>query len=512
MTSAAISPPSTTTPRQAWIVWGIAAATLALHLAFGGRYELMRNELYFLVCGWRPDFGYVDQPALVPLIAAATQSFGINAWAMRLPGAFAGALLVPLSATFARELGGSMLSGWLAAAAVALSAPLIALTGLLTTSTFEPLAWTAIAYLVSRAAVRDDRRALILAGLIAGVAMEAKWALPIWLAGLAAGLIATPERRLLALKEIWIGVALAALIAAPGAIWQAAHGWPFLEVTARHNPAGSDFNGGPLRFLISQLIAINPVLALLALAGIIAPFAALWLKAARFLAVAYVISFVIVFAAHGKDYYLFPAYPTLFAVGAAACRKLPRLVAAAGFAVALALAAIVAPLALPILDPPDLARYMEKLHLHPRPDEAAAIGAPLTQAFSDEFGWRELASRVATTWRALPEADRAHAAILARNYGEAAAIDVYGAADGLPPALSGQNQYFQWGPRGFNGNVILHVGGDPERWRKFCASVDIVGTFGAPYTMPYENERPIFVCRGPKVPLDQAWPRFRDFH
>ena len=62
------------------VVWLVAAAGRLVHAATAGRYDAQRNELYFLVCGWHPDFGYVDQPPLVPLIAAATQLFGVNIW------------------------------------------------------------------------------------------------------------------------------------------------------------------------------------------------------------------------------------------------------------------------------------------------------------------------------------------------------------------------------------------------------------------------------------------------
>ncbi len=59
-------------------VWTIAAATAALHFALAGRYDIFRNELYFIVCGRHPAFGYADQPPLVPLLAAATQLFSEN--------------------------------------------------------------------------------------------------------------------------------------------------------------------------------------------------------------------------------------------------------------------------------------------------------------------------------------------------------------------------------------------------------------------------------------------------
>ena len=165
---------------------------------------------------------------------------------------------------------------------------------------------------------------------------------------------------------------------------------------------------------------------------------------------------------------------------------------------------------MPILDPPDLAAYLASTHLRPPPDEAAAVGAPLTQVYSDELGWRELEHRVAAVYRALPDDDKKHVTILASNYGEAAAIDFYGRAE-LPPAASGQNQYYLWGPGGGDGSVIIHVGGDPERWRKLCQNLEIADTFGVPYAMPYENGRPIMICRGFRAGLSTTWARFKRF-
>jgi hypothetical protein len=106
---------------QAPAVWLIAAAVAAVHCATAGRYDAQRNELYFLVCGWHPDFGYVDQPPLVPLIAAATHVFGINVWMLRLPATIAAIGLVVLAAGFARLLGGGQRSAVFAAVAVAIA-------------------------------------------------------------------------------------------------------------------------------------------------------------------------------------------------------------------------------------------------------------------------------------------------------------------------------------------------------------------------------------------------------
>src|ERR1700744_4999989 len=87
-------------------VWITALLTALVHAATAGRYDAQRNELYFLACGWHPDFGYVDQPPLVPLIGAATQIFGLNIWMLRLPATIAAIAMVFLASSFARLLGG----------------------------------------------------------------------------------------------------------------------------------------------------------------------------------------------------------------------------------------------------------------------------------------------------------------------------------------------------------------------------------------------------------------------
>src|ERR1700761_6895265 len=134
---------------QAWIpVALISAAAAVLHLAVGGRYDLFRNELYFIVCGRHPAFGYVDQPPLVPLLAAATQLWGRDGWLARLPAALAAVALIPLTAALARLFSPARRAMLLAAAAAAFSPGLAALTSTLTTSTFEARGWAGVAFRV----------------------------------------------------------------------------------------------------------------------------------------------------------------------------------------------------------------------------------------------------------------------------------------------------------------------------------------------------------------------------
>lgn len=489
-----------------WAAWGVAAAVALVHLLSAGRYGFFVNELYFIVCGRHPSFGYVDQPPLVPLVAAATQFAGVHLWLLRLPSVLVAALLVPLVVWFARLLGANTRGAWLAAIAAASAPMLTAMTSTLTTSTFEAFDFTAIAYFVTRALVRAEGRAFWWAGIFAGFAFESKYGVLIWAIGLAAGLLAAGPRSAFRSRDLWIGLGIAALIALPNVLWQLANGLPFLEVM--RNDSAGNLTGTPLQFAIDQIVALNMLLAPLWVTGIVAPFVSGRLAQFRFLALAFVISAVLVFVTHGKSYYLAGAYPTMFALGAAACARLPKTIVAIWATLAAANGALALPFVLPLYAPDRLEKTIERSGFKERPVEVATMGAPLTQIFSYEFGWRELASKVSYIYASLPAADQSKAAIYATHYGEAAAIDVLGGA--LPPALSGNNQYYLWGPRGFDGSIVIAINVDPAQWRAWCDTVNVVGTFGTgPYVMPRERDRPILLCRGMHPPLPQLWPRLK---
>jgi len=491
-----------------WIAWGLAAAVFLGHALVAGRYDAFRNELYFIVCGRHPAFGYVDQPPLVPFVAALTQIAGDHVWLLRLPAVISAALLVPVTIAFARIGGAGARGAWLAGIAAASAPLLIGVTSTLTTSTFEPLAWTIVAYLLARAFVREEGTSFVWAGIAAGIAFEAKYGIAIWLIALTIGIACTPGRRFVG-KKWWIGVACFFAIALPSVLWQVAQQLPFLEVM-RNDNAGN-LTGSPIGFAIAQILALNILFAPLWLAGVVAPFARRDLAQFRFLSIAFVVAVLLVFGTHGKSYYLAGAYPSMFALGAAAYARLPRLLLIPWMALAIGNSALALPLVSPVLSADGLARYLDRLPTRPRPVEVAGFGAPLTQVFSDEFGWRELEHKVAAVYRALPLDDRRKAAILASNYGEAAALDVYGAADALPPALSEQNQYFLWGTHGYDGSVVIAVNAYPAFWARVCAQSSVAATFGVPYAMPYERDRAIVVCHQTRIPLALAWPRFKRY-
>lgn len=493
------------------LAWGLAAATAALRLTLVDRFDVFRDELYFIACGRHPALGYVDQPPLIPLLAAAAYGLGRHLWLLRLPGILAAGALVWLTIAFVRLLKGRNAAAWAAGLAVALAPIFLGLTATLNTTTFEPLAWTALAYALARAVLLDDRRALIWGGALAGIALEMKYAIASWLLALALGVLATAQRRLFARRALWLGLALTVAIGAPSVLWQAAHGFPFRELVAA--TAQKNIAVQPPAFIATQLLVLNPAFAPLWVAGIVAPFALRDLRPLRFLAIAYLLEAALIMTTPSKDYYLAAAYPTLFALGAVAFERIVRtawlrvLYLSFGFA----LAALIAPLAIPILDPAPLVAYERALHIAPVASEKSGRNLRIPQAFADQLGWRDFVREIAAAYNAVPKSERTSTAILVENYGEAAAIDVYGASAGLPPALSGHNQYFLWGLRGQHPANVVYVTHHAADIEDYCTSIRPLGRTFSPYAMPYENGKIIALCSGIRPALAQLWPLMKDY-
>jgi 4-amino-4-deoxy-L-arabinose transferase-like glycosyltransferase len=493
------------------VALAVALPALTVHAALAGRYDLFRDELYFIVCGRHPAFGYVDQPPLIPLLAAGLYGAGHHLWILRLPSALAAAALVWLTVRLTRLLGGGDAAAAAAGIAAAAAPMFLGIFATLNTTILEPLAWTGIAYGFARVALLDDRRALLWSGAGAGLSLEAKYALVPWLFSLVAGMLCTDSRRVLARRELWLGIALATALAAPSIAWQAAHGWPFAEIV--HAAASKNVMVPPLAFLFNQVLVMNPLFAPLWMLGIAAPFVWRDLQAVRFLPLAFVAVAALTILSHGKDYYLAAAYPAMFALGAIGLERLVRapLARAAWLGAALLVSAISAPAELPILPPSSLAGYLQRFHLAPQQQERSFAGTTLPQEFADQLGWRDYVAQVGAAYASLTPAVRAHTAIKVDNYGEAAALDVLGSPYRLPPALSGHNQYYLWGLRGQDARHLLVVQNHPERLTDYCEEVSILGATYSPHAMAYENGKAIAFCREVKPPLSLLWPRLKEY-
>jgi hypothetical protein len=499
------------TGREPWLVLGLAA--LVIHLIFNGGYGIFRDELYFIVCGQRPAWGYVDQPPLIPILASWSHAlFGNFLVGFRLVPALALSATVALSALFVRSLGGERFAQWLAGLCVLCSPQFLAIGLLFTTDTFQPLTWLACGWILVRLEQTGDERWWIPFGLVVGVSLLSKYAIAFYVVALGIGLLATPLRRSLLRPWLYVGALIGVILVLPNVVWQQARGWPFLEL-GRAAVNGKNVALTPVAFFVQQLLLMGPLAAPVWIAGLWASSRRPKLAVYRAFPIAYAILFFFFVISHGKAYYITPIYPTLLGIGAVAVEsslQSARWRRAALRAVAVA-GAIAAPMAIPVLSEKSYIAYSTMLGLAPSVSyaEHQKLGL-LPQHFADQHGWPEMAAQVAAVYNALPPVDRAKAVFLGGNYGEAAAIDVFGPPMGLPPAISGHNNYYFWGPHGHDGSVLIVLGPNWGPLLRVYRQVEVAGEINNPYAMPFETG-PIYVLRDPKVPFSKIWPNLRHF-
>jgi len=162
----------------------------------------------------------------------------------------------------------------------------------------------------------------------------------------------------------------------------------------------------------------------------------------------------------------------------------------------------------PMLSVDQYIAYARFWHFQPPRIETHRQG-PLPQLYADQFGWKEMAQVVADAYHKLPPEEQKSCAIFGQNYGQAGAIDFFGAKMGLPNALSAHQNYFYWGPRGYTGECMIIMDDKPERLSELFGEFEKVGTVYHPLSMPYQHFD-VYLCRKPKFgTLEQLWPQIK---
>ena len=479
-------------------VWVIAAVFVAVELAVSGRYGFVQDELYFIKAGRRLAFGYVDQPPLAPLLTRVTDVLGVNPTAVRIVPALAGGAVVVIAARFAVLFGASR-SGRILAALLTACAPLVvALAHLGLTESPGLLAWAVVLLCVTTALLRDRPRWWLGAGLAAGIGLEDNNLMLLLLICLTVGIFCTGHRRVLGTGWPWLGAGIAAVIWAPNVAWQAAHGWPQLAMASelhQLNSSPAARLAGPVTILAFGGLLVIPLL--------VAGFVRLWRTPdLRFLAITSALLVVYVLAwIPGKTYYAEGTAPVLLASAAVAAESWIARGRRPGLRRRLVVAAPLVSIAVSV---PTILPVVPIAYLHDVPNLDTAITA-------DTVGWPQLTRAVAAQYAALARAGRAPTSIFAGNYGEAGALDVLGTTDHLPPVLSGNNNYWIWGPGRAADRIVLVV--DALGWlRPYFARCRVLTIYYAPYHVPSDfTGLDIGVCTGPVAGWPALWPRLQNY-
>lgn len=532
--------PGPDTPRLFLTTSLAALLALVLHLATNAGYGMFRDEFYYLACANHLAWGYVDHPPFsIAALAAWRAIFGDGVWAIRIVPALLHAAAALGAGDLARRLGGGHTAQALAALTTTFVPGILAICGFTSMNAWEVGFWMAAVFLFAILLAGGDRRFWLLLGLVAGLGLLNKYGIALGLAGIALGTILSPLRRDLRTRWPYLAVAIAALLFLPHVLWQIHHGWPTLEFmeNARRFKMSTLSPGA---FWGEQLLQGHPLFAPIWAIGLGGLLFTRRLRRFRALSLTFLVPAVALTVTHGKPYYLMPAYPPMLAAGGVviagwlaalkpALRETPaaalkpalrgtpaaaleptlqRALAAAVITIVTLTGLALAPLTIPLLPVDAFLRYQARIGVQPDTGERHSQVA-LPQHFADRFGWRELADDVATTWRSLPEEDRAACTILTRNYGEAGAIEYFERDPEFPPVVSIHNAYHTWGPGDRGLRVVLAIGFSREELEESFREVTPVGRHQAELAMVYEADLTIWLCRGPLRPAEEIWPEVR---
>lgn len=469
--------------------------TLAIILtACSGRYGYHRDELYFRLL--RPAWGYVDQPPLTPFLARMFGHLADQPWAMRVPATLATVLSVYVLVLVTREFGGARRAQALCAWGYALASLPLILGHEMLTATIDLPVWPAILLFIARAQLRQQPRWWLAAGLVVGVSMYNKLLVAILLVAIAAGFAMVGPRSVLRSAWVWTALFVALVVGLPNLIYQATHSWPQFSMGA----ALADNNAGDVRVMMWPMLflILGPPQVCIWIAGFVSLLRRPEWRPVRFLAASFPVLLILVFLMGTQIYYPFGLLAVLFAVGCvpAATWTQRRRTNIGVTAVGVAVNAMVSVLlGLPVIPLSALGRT-------PVP--------AVNQAARDTVGWPAYVTQIAQAYAGLSTAEKAQAVVVASNYGEAGAVDRYGARYGLPTVYSGHNALYYQARPPESATVVIMVGGQFDAVRNRFESCDVIDHLDNGVDVDNEEQgEPVAVCRNPIGGWATVWPTLR---
>jgi hypothetical protein len=551
-----------------YILLYLALIKLVIHFISNGffNYGYFRDELYYLACSDHPAWGYVDQPPLsIFLLAISRLLFGDSIFALRLFPALAGSVTVFLTGLMVRRLGGGKFAQALAAVAVIACSAFLSFNTFFSMNAFDILFWSLGFYfiilgvgdpnpftvsqmpffrsVISKVCRHDCAHGVtpgrikidtticaasrspmpwgwVWLGLIIGLGLLNKISMIWFIGGFVVGLLLTAHRKKILTAGPWLAALVAAVLFLPHIIWQITNGFPTLEFM--RNATTQKMAAVPfLQFISRQINMIHPVIFLLCLIGLLYFLLDKQGSQYRIFAWMYLAIFLLLmFSRTSRPGYLAPFYPILIAGGAKVFETFTtspnwrRWLRPIYMTIIIGTGIIVIPMNLPVLPVETYIRYAKTWGEEPSTSERKELGK-LGQFYADMHGWEKLAEKISGVYHTLSPGEKQKCTIFANNYGEAGAIDFFRQKYNLPPAISGHNNYWLWGPGNTDIDIVIHLGGQngPPRevLKNLYREVKHADTFTCDYCMPYENNMEIYLCKAPKVSIKEIWPRLKHY-
>lgn len=485
------------------ILFTMAIFAAIFHILLNGQYGFHRDELDFIMNARQLDWGYVSYPPMTPFLARIElELFGESLRGLRVLPAIAQGIVMILAGWMARDMGGKRTAQTLAAFTVFI-APMSLFGGtVMMYFAFDYLWWVLVAFFMVRLLATDDARYWLGIGAGIGLGMMTKYTMAFWVAALIVAMLITPARKYLRSKWLYLGAALALLIYLPNLIWQIQH--DFISLDHLSFIHARDISWGRAdEFWTEQLIlTTNPLSLFIWPVGLSLCLFGASMKRFRPLAWMFLVTFALFAINKGRGYYTGPAYVMLLSAGAvwwtewlAARTQTTRRL---GLSLLWSTQVVGSLIGIVLMKP-----------IAPINSALWEITTGVTDdLFTEMVGWQDLTSQVADIYQSIPEHEKPGAVILAGNYGEAGALDLYGDEYGLPRIITGANNYWYRGYGEPEPETVIVVGFEGNYATRFFKSCKYSGTVKNQYGVKNEESQyhtGLYVCREPRRPWNEMW-------
>jgi len=437
---------------------------VVLNLFAMPHFGFQRDELLHLALGDHLAWGYKEVPPFIALLAKiSTAVFGSSVFAARVFSTLFAGAIIWFTGLITVELGGRKFAIALACLTLIFSPAFEASDYLFQPVVFDQFWWVLTVYLIIKYINNSSIKYLYFLGVAIGIGLLTKYTMGFFAIALIGGLLLTKQRRVLANKHLWFAVLITLIIFLPNAIWQFQHHLPvvthmkMLRELQLNYIKPSDF--------INQQILVNGIALILWLTGFFFLIFSFKLRKYQFLAFAYIFIFLFLLEMSGKSYYLFGAYPMLFAAGGFGFERWIKTSYVLRTIVILVFTLpnlLLLPLLLPVLSLNQTVAFFSYTDKHLPVfdfiDNWNGEKHQTSQDYADMLGWDELAHKVIATYNGLTPGQQAQTIIIADNYGEAGAIHHYAKPYNLPDVISLDSSFGLWAPYDLgNAQYIIFV-------------------------------------------------------
>jgi Dolichyl-phosphate-mannose-protein mannosyltransferase len=471
-----------------------------------------RDELLHLALGNHLDWGYKEVPPFIAFLAAIVNHFGSSLVAARVFPTLFAAMMVWFTGKLVVSFGGRRLAITLACLTLIFSPAFAASDYLFQPVIFDQFWWLVTVCLLVKYLNTKNVNYMYLLGVAVGLGILTKYTMLFFVVALVVGLLIGKQRKILLSKPFLISALIAFIIVLPNLVWQITHHMPVFTHMDMLQKQQLNYNNRT-DFVVQQFLVHGVGMAVWII-GLFSFFASYKMRRYMFLGIAYFVVFLFLLKMNGKAYYLFPAYPMLFAAGAYTIEQWVKTswrILRGAIIVFLTLPNLLFfPLVLPFLTLTETLAYIKAVTTKMPFTNFIVTWEdkkqhPLTQDYADMLSWEEMVAKTAKIYFSLTPEEQANTTIFADNYGEGGAFQHFGPKYHLPTIVCLNSSFALWAPATIAPQNIIYVSDDKDvsDLKPVSASIELKDEITNPLAREYGTG--IFLLKGMKPEITKIY-------